>query len=292
MAANSLVRRVIKRLLFPLLPQAGYSYLQSLSMARDIRTGTYKEPELDLLPLAVREGETVVDMGANFGLYTYHLSRVVGPSGKVHAFEPIPYTHATLRRVVRRLGVCNAEIIPKGCSDKGGKVTFRLPLQSSGAISAGQAHIGRRNDDREGKESQVRWQGTREVACEVVALDDVLPDATDLSLIKCDIEGAELLAFRGAERLISRHHPTVICEINPWFLDGFGFRLEDLVHFFTEQGYALYRYVDHPRSLRRIGDLATVDEDNYLFIHADRLGRFQSVLPLAEPNNQHPLRSG
>src|SRR5206468_2011173 len=145
------------------LPQAGYSYLQGLSMARDIRTGAYSEPELDLLPLAARPGDTVVDMGANFGLYTYHLSRAVGPSGRVYAFEPVPYTNATLRRVAARLGVRNAEIASKGCSDRGGRVTFSLPLQASGAISAGQAHIGSRDDDRAAKESQVRWQGTREV---------------------------------------------------------------------------------------------------------------------------------
>ena len=57
---------------------------------------------------------------------------------------------ATLRRVAARLGVRNAEIASKGCSDRGGRVTFSLPLQASGAISAGQAHIGSRDDDRAG----------------------------------------------------------------------------------------------------------------------------------------------
>ncbi len=292
MAANSPVRRVLKRVLFSLLPQAGYSFLQSLSMAHDIRTGAYTEPEIDLLPLAVRPGETVVDMGANFGLYTYHLSRAVGPTGRVYAFEPVPYTNATLRRVAARLGVRNAEIASMGCSDRGGKVAFNLPLQASGALSAGQAHIGARNDDRAGKETQVRWQGSREVVCEVVALDDVLPDVAELSLIKCDIEGAELLAFRGAEQTITGHHPTVICEINPWFLDGFGFRLEDLAGFFTGKGYALYRYDDHQgRSLRPVTDLAEVDEDNYVFIHPDRLERFRSLLQAAETSAQWTART-
>jgi FkbM family methyltransferase len=282
MAANSPLRRIIKRVLAPFLPQGSYSYLHSLSMARDIRSGTFSEPELDLIPFAVRAGETVVDVGANFGLYTYHLSRAVGPSGKVYAFEPIPYTSATLRRVVRRLGIGNAEIVAKGCSERAGRVTFRLPLAASGAVSAGQAHIGRRDDERAGWESQVRWEKTVNVDCEVVSLDDVLPDVPEISLIKCDIEGAELLAFRGAERTFARHKPTVICEINPWFLEGFGIGLGELIGFFTDRGYGLYRYDDRGRSLRPVDDPATVDEDNYVFIHAERLERFRGLLPSAD----------
>ncbi len=283
MAANSLIRRLIKRVVFPLLPQAGYAYLQSLALARDIRSGAYSEPELDLLSLAVREGETVLDVGANFGLYTYHLSRAVGPSGKVYAFEPVPFTNATLRKVVSRLGVRNAEIVPKGCSDRTARVTFRLPLQASGALSAGQAHIGQRDDDRAGKEAQVRWGKTVDVECEVVALDEALPELHDLSLLKCDIEGAELLAFRGAERMISRHHPTVICEINPWFLEGFGIGLGELVDFFSDRGYGLYFYDHREKSLAPIVDLKEVIEDNYVFIHKERLERFGALLQAAGP---------
>ena len=55
-------------------------------------------------------------------------------------------------------------------SDQAGSVEFTLPLQSSGAPSAGQAYLGKRNDDRPGSESQVRWSGTRQVTCEVASV--------------------------------------------------------------------------------------------------------------------------
>lgn len=83
----------------------------------------------------------MLDIGANYGLYTYHLSRAVGPSGRVYAFEPVPFTSATLRLVSRILHLGNVELIPKGCGDRAAKVPFTLPIQASGAISAGLAHI-------------------------------------------------------------------------------------------------------------------------------------------------------
>jgi FkbM family methyltransferase len=283
--ANSLLRRAMKSALAPVLNERTYSYLQAVSKAIDIRKGSGAEPELDLIPFAVRPGDTVLDVGANYGYYTYPLSRAVGPSGRVYAFEPVPFTYATLARVTRLLGLRNVVLVPKGCSDAAGVVEFSVPVQKSGAPSAGQAHIGSRNDKRAGAESQVRWARTTPVRCEVVALDDYLPPIANLSLIKCDIEGAELLAFRGAGRMIERHRPSVICEINPWFLDGFGLRLDDLISFFVDRGYQLYRYT-REKKLAPVTSTASIVEDNYVFLHRDRFAAFGTLIE--QPVHAHP----
>jgi FkbM family methyltransferase len=216
-------------------------------------------------------------MGANYGLYTYHLSRAVGPSGRVYAFEPLPFTCRTLTSVTRLLGLRNVTIVEKGCSDVSARMSFSLPIQESGAPSAGQAYLGVRNDNRAGADAQVRWNRTTSVECDVVAIDDFLPSLARLSLIKADIEGAELLAFRGAVNTIEAHLPTVICEINPWFFDGFGLRLSDLVAFFADRGYHLYRYTAEGR-LAPIASTADIVEDNYVFIHPRRLAAFAPLL--------------
>jgi FkbM family methyltransferase len=279
MAANSAIRKLLKRVLFPIFNERTYRYFQAVAMAWDIRSGKFTEPELDLVPFALREGETALDIGANYGVYSYHCSRAVGRNGRVYAFEPVPFTCDTLRLIAKLLRFRNVEIVPKGCSDRNGKISFTVPVQASGAMSAGQAHISGRNDDHEGKEKQVRWNSTREIEGEVVALDEFLPHLSNLSLIKCDIEGAELLAFRGAEKIIDEFHPSVICEINPWFLDGFGLQLEDLIQFFFQKEYALYLYTnDGVRELRQVADLSNIVEDNYVFIHPQRLSRFALLL--------------
>lgn len=279
MPANSLLRRLAKRALHPILKQDNYQYIQAAAKAWDIFRGTWTEPELDLVPLAALPGDTVLDVGANFGLYTYHMSKAVGPRGKVYAFEPLPFTAKTLRLVTSILRIQNAELVEKGCSDQNGTVRFEVPVQESGAISAGLAHLGERNDARPGKEQHARYDKNQEVTCEVVALDSFLPPDADVSLFKCDIEGAELLAFRGATRLIERCTPTVICEINPWFLEGFGVRLSSLLEFFFGRGYSLYRYQGE-RGSERLCQVAPseVVEDNYLFLHPSRASRLSSKL--------------
>src|SRR5689334_609731 len=55
----------------------------------------------------VKPGDTVIDVGANIGIVTVWLSHLVGPHGKVHAFEPNPYLQSTLHRAVERNRISN-----------------------------------------------------------------------------------------------------------------------------------------------------------------------------------------
>ncbi len=230
------------------------------------------------MPLAVRAGDTVLDIGANLGMYCYHLSKAAGPSGRVIAFEPVPFTNETLRLITRLLGLRNVEVVPKGCSERTGTVTFRVPLQSSGALMTGQAHIGTRNDNHAGSDEFKTWETTKEITCEVVALDDFLPPLQDLPFLKIDIEGAELLAFRGAEKLIDKHHPTILLEIYPWCLEGFGLSLDDLLHFFQARGYGLHSYNVATRRLEPVQMIGDIVPANYVFLHPSRRDRLASVL--------------
>jgi hypothetical protein len=115
------------------------------------------------------------------------------------------------------------------------------------------------------------------VTCEVVRLDDFLPTGTEIDFIKMDIEGAELLALRGAAGMIERSCPTVQCEINTWFLDGFGFKLDDLLGFFRVRGYRVFWWDDRQQRLVE-PTLGEKVDDNYVFIHPRRLGRFAAVI--------------
>ncbi|HXR97977.1 MAG TPA: FkbM family methyltransferase [Terriglobales bacterium] len=264
-----------RRIAYRLLPAPLYRGAQAWAAAVDIRNGRYYEPELDLIPLALGSGETAIDIGANFGLYSYYMDRSVSPGGRVYAFEPVAFTSKTLRLVARRLHFQNVTILAVGCSDRAGAIDFTVPAQAGGGIAAGLAHIAARdhNDPRQ------EWNRTRPQTCEVVAIDQVLPPLPTLSLIKCDIEGAELPALRGASRLIRATRPTVICEIDRNFLAGFGIRLADLLEFFFALEYLLFRYAgDHGRGRLHPATHADVEAGNFVFIHPTRLDRFRSVV--------------
>src|SRR4051812_48709967 len=118
MAADSPARRLAKRLLHPLLDERFYKYLQAAAMAWDINRGNWKERELALLPYVARTGDTVLDIGANYGLYSYYLGPIVGPTGQVYAFEPIPFTADTFELVARLLRFRNVTLFKLGASDR------------------------------------------------------------------------------------------------------------------------------------------------------------------------------
>ncbi len=59
--------------------------------------GDYEQNETRLIAKIVKPGWTVIDAGANFGWHSIHLSRLVGPQGKVLAFEPVPDSYEELR---------------------------------------------------------------------------------------------------------------------------------------------------------------------------------------------------
>ena len=269
-----MLRKLIKYLLSPLRQSSIYEDIQAWSMSRDILSGRLSEPELDLLPYAVKSGETVLDIGANFGMYTYPLAQLVGKEGKVYAFEPIPFTYQTLEKVVKRLSIDSVVLRKEAVSTEKGELSFTIPIATSGQLMAGQAHFGTRDDDHSGKETQVRWNKTTTITCPTISLDEELQGIKNLSFIKIDIEGGEFFAFEGGKKTINHFLPTVLIEINPWFLDGFDLQLADLLDPFEKLEYEIFKYEENPNKLYRINHKSQIVEDNYLLIHPKFKERF------------------
>lgn len=266
------LKRFLKPLLHSLLPQSAYLRLQAAAMAREIAAGDHTEKEMALLPRLIRPGETALDIGSNYAMVAYHLSKAVGPAGKVFAFEPIPFPFEASLRIAENLGLTNVEFRRLGCGDANGKAAFRVPLQSNGAPSAGQSHLSARDNDIPGKDRHFRFERWQDVECDIVRLDDHLRGLSGLSFIKADIEGAELLAFRGARRLIDEHKPSVLCEFNRFFLRGFRIESHDLFDFFRTRDYEVF-WIPAPGAALEVFSENKSDETNVVFVHRSRLGR-------------------
>lgn len=148
------------------------------------------------------EGTTVLDIGANKGIYTYWMSRKVGKTGQVIAFEPQPELGEFLLDLKNTFKLTNVQIQNKGLSDQAGH--FNL---LRGYAGSGGAQVERENE----KPSQA---GLERIQVELVTLDDFFKEnAPDkLSFIKCDVEGYELPAFEGGKNILSKHMPTLLFE--------------------------------------------------------------------------------
>ena len=147
--------------------------------------GTFEPQETALVQSVVKSGDFVVDLGAHIGYYTLLFSKLVGPLGRVIAFEPAPDFCAILRRNVSTNGLTNVTI----------------ENAAVGATShAGVLHLSANALDRytEGR------SGSETVPIEVVALDNYFPAGIKIDLLKIDIQGAEAAALRGMERVLAQ----------------------------------------------------------------------------------------
>ena len=151
--------------------------------------GSYEFDKQALFEATVRPGTVVFDLGGHVGYYTLMASELVGPSGRVVTFEPVPRNLAYLREHLRMNRVENVTVIEAAVSDVEGTVPF-----DSGPSST----MGRLTSDGE---LQVRT-----VALDLLISRGELP-APDC--LKIDIEGAEFLALLGARVTLAREHPTI-----------------------------------------------------------------------------------
>jgi FkbM family methyltransferase len=211
-----------------MVPQSAYVFINTRVAAKDIIARRRWEPELDLLSNFVRFGDTVLDIGGNHGLYAYHLSRLVGPSGRVHTFEPLPPNLTILKYVKKRCHLNNVTVHPYGCGEKPGREPFCVPLDHG----IPQLGWGRQGTD-----------GLR-FDCEIVKLDDTIESR--VSFLKIDIEGAELFALRGAQRILRESRPVILIEADNHTVN-FGYAQQVVFDFLSQLGYSFFTQSLEPR---------------------------------------------
>jgi FkbM family methyltransferase len=188
----------------------GIPLLLDLQAEKDYWLGTY-EPELQQ---AVRDwlrpGMVVYDVGANVGYVSLLLARAAGEEGQVFAFEPLP---ANLERMAANFRLnpwARLACIPAAVVERAGPVRFLA--HTSGAMGKAAGSAGRHD---QAYPNQIEVAG--------ISLDGFAYAAGDSpaewhgpppQLIKMDIEGGEVLALDGMDRLLSEARPLILLELH------------------------------------------------------------------------------
>lgn len=183
------------------------------------------EPEIRTKILeGLKPGDTFVDIGANVGFYSLCASRVVGSKGKIYAFEPAPSTYAALKNNIDLNGVTNIITASVALSDTQGQAKLFLDAKhNSGATSL-------RRSPNSGPAIDVVL-----TTYDQFAKENELPVP---SLVKVDVEGAEVKVLRGMNDLLGRpNHPHVILEVSEWSLREMGSSKEELFDIMDNHGY-------------------------------------------------------
>ena len=180
---------------------------------------------MELLKYFIKEGDDVIDLGANYAYYLERISKIVGKNGRVFGFEPVPFTYDVCEIIVKKLKLKNIKLFQYAANNENVKIEFRLPKVDFGAISAGQSHRADRNNNLQGKENYYSFAKEEIIICEGKKVDDLLFDKLrTLSFIKMDIEGAELFALQGMQKTIKKFTPVILIEIQPFFFGGLQYK--------------------------------------------------------------------
>jgi FkbM family methyltransferase len=206
-------------------PSAGLRYL--------LRPMDAVDPTLlDLVKEFVEPGSTVWDIGANVGLFAFAATSLAGPEGLVVALEPDAWLVQLLRRSALRQSANSApvQVIPAAVASSLSVRTLCLASRSRAANYL--AEFG-----------TIQTGGSREEQSVVaVTLDWLLEFCPPPSVLKIDVEGAELEVLNGARRLFETVRPTVLCEVIPD-------TSEAVTEFFASYRYRLFDG-ETPASLR------------------------------------------
>ena len=187
----------------------------------------------------VGEGATVVDVGASWGLFTYHLAHRVGKRGRVYSYEPHPANTAVLQKLAKAQSHVNFR--PVAVSEVAGRAEMQVPRRKNRLVTA-QSSLGHGFDEIEGVEVE-------RVAVTTVRLDDEIGPEVQVDFVKIDVEGHEMSVLRGGASMFRRCLPPLLIEIEQRHLEG---AIEDVFHYIQEFGYHLF-YVD-AQTLRPIAD--------------------------------------
>jgi FkbM family methyltransferase len=196
-----------------------------------IRHGYY-EPELtELLVRTLRPGMRFVDVGAHFGYYSLLASRLVGPTGLVESFEPIPRTFRVLAHNVRHR--TNVTARPAAVFSREGEID----MYDMGPRFAGYSSFAAPRVDG----AEVGEVSPRKLRVASVTLDGCARDWPPRpTFIKIDAESAESHVFAGMDRTLERLRPVVAFEVGDFELSDVP-RSRDLILDLARRGYTAYQ---------------------------------------------------
>lgn len=176
----------------------------------------------------IKAGDTAIDVGANWGLHTLYLSKLVGPTGRILAIEPFPPAIKDLNWHLRANGCSNVEILECALSESDGASPFS-PGES--------AYTGGLADARPSGPSHQKL-----LEVKTRRLDSIIEELEigNTKLIKVDVEGAETKVLLGARKTIEQHRPFFIVDLHTPEQDVSVARL------LTDWGYKLSRLSGPP----------------------------------------------
>lgn len=180
--------------------------------------GTFEPRALRAMSDDLQQGSTLLDVGANIGLFTIEGARRVGPTGKVISIEALPEHAGIIKAAASLNNVDWVEVHAVAVGDKEGAATLTRPRGANfGMFTLGNV------------------DGDESVSVPVQRIDDIVR-GQKVDFVKMDIEGSEYKALLGAQETL-KHKPKILIELNGPALRACGSSAVELKRLLADYGY-------------------------------------------------------
>lgn len=204
--------------------------------------GEYEKVISNIFRRLVEPGDVCLDIGANIGWYTTLFQKLVGSGGQVHAFEPVPHIFKHLGRNVK-------------LNSPPDNVTVNN-LALGNEERDVELHVFADMPDGHSSISTFDHSDFDTFTSKMIALDSYLSNRKidNVSIVKIDVEGAELMALQGASKLFEQQRPPIFeIEMALATSKGFGYVPNDLIEFIRSKAdYDFYAIDETYGTLRQI----------------------------------------
>lgn len=204
---------------------------------------------IDRLKDFVVPGSTTVDVGANIGFFTIKFAQWVGEQGRVIAIEPDLENFATLTAKIAAAGL-----------------ERRVQLHQAAAAAENGSVPFQRNELHPGDHRITR--SPEGIMVPAVTIDDLVAEAgaRSISLVKIDVQGAEMLVLEGAKRTLGEMRPALFVEVDDRNLADLGTSARALIAHLEQAGYEMHELADDgpPRKLSHNVLFANLQSRSYV----------------------------
>jgi len=260
-----LLRQLVKNILLNLAPSVikkrVFAHYQSLSWKT--LSSVEFDAELLLLEFLITKNSVFFDIGANKGEYAYYAEKLMKPEN-IHLFEPEKKLNNQLKAIFKNISVYDIAL-----SDTKGVHEFKIPVINGVADNClSSLEVGNKEEN---ETDAIIYEVKTDTLDNFTKEKKIFPD-----LIKIDVEGHELSTIEGGKNYISRHHPTLIIEIEQRHHKTID--VQSIFDSFKEKGYNCYYYSKEKKRLFSYEDKTHLTNtknyfgkinyiNNYIFIH-------------------------
>ena len=227
----------------------------------DTSLGTYEMPVQEVLSQYLKSGSVFYDIGANVGFFTILGAKLVGHEGKVYAFEPESTNIATLRRNIQLNNFAHVSVIEKAVSKTTGVEKLWL-TEYSGSHTLAPENLQDNTVSVNTSASNVLSQLPKSeipsflkikecITVDTVSIDSLLQqqEIEPPTLVKIDVEGAEIDVLQGMSQTLEAWKPIVIYEVDDENQEGLLDKREKIEHFLLSYGYKIESLIPSYREI-------------------------------------------